>query len=180
MSLNRLILYPKDPLFTGPPQPLLSILQQQQWIEASLPSSFGEYSYQVGERFFEAFLFLGCSPAIELSPTADGSPFCYLQLELEPQCQLVSGATLKAACKGCKQRYGTLPLLQSEAVPWVECSHCGSTYRADEIAWRKSAALSRMRLTLWNIFEGEAVPSDLLLGVLQRESGVAWSYAYVG
>jgi len=180
MTIRRLVLYPKDPLLQLPLQPLRDQLQQQQMMDEALPNSYGAESYQVGARFFDAFLFLGCSPSIELAPTETGAPFCYLQLESETQCRLVSGSNLKSACKACKQRYGVLPELVDEVVPVVHCDHCGATIHADQIAWRKTAALSATRISLWNIFEGEAVPSDQLLGLLQRESGVDWSYAYIG
>jgi hypothetical protein len=177
--LSRLILFPKDPLLQLPLEPLLELLLQQQVVESLLDGHYGERSYLLGERFFDAFLFLGCSPSIELAPTAADTPFCYLELESEVQCRLISGSNLKAACKGCKQRYGELPQLEAQQPPDVSCCHCGAVYSAEQIAWRKTAALAKTRFSLWNIFEGEAVPSDQLLGMLQKQSGVEWSYAYI-
>lgn len=177
---SRLLLFPKDPLLQLPLQPLYEQFRQLQFVEDSLPEQYGAESYRVGERFFDAFLFLGCSPSIELNPTASGTPFCYLQFESDELCSLITGGNLKAACKGCKRRYGQLPELKEREIPVVHCSHCGALHAAHEIAWRKTAALSTVRISLWNIFEGEAVPSDQLLGLLQRQSGVDWGYAYVG
>ncbi len=176
---SRLILFPRDPLLQLPIGTLVESLQQQQVIADPLPERYGKQRYRVGERFFDVFLFLGCSPSIELNPTTNDVPFCHLQLESEENCQLISGNNLKASCKGCGQRYGTLEPISSPLLPEVVCPHCGVSTMADTVAWRKTAALSKVRVSLWNIFEGEAVPSDRLLELLARSSGVKWHYAYV-
>ncbi len=180
MPLSRLILSPKNPLLELPVSAIVEPLLQQSVTESPLPiAPYGEGSYLVGERFFEAFLFLGCSPAIELTPTEDNAPFCYLQIESECNCRLISGENLKAACKQCKQRYRGLEVAPSAEIPQIGCDHCGAERAADQIAWRKTAALSKTRISLWNIFEGEAVPSDSLLSMLQQLSGERWVYAYI-
>ena len=163
-----------------PIEPLVKSLYAAEIVAESLPYSYGRDSYLVGEQFFDAFLFLGCSPSIELTPNEQQQPFCYIQFEVTSKCKLVSGSNLKAACKACKQRY-KVPLLleEKEDVPVVICSYCKKRHVADRIAWRKSAALSKVSISLWNIFEGEAVPSDKLFSLLQEESGEGWSYAYV-
>lgn len=179
MAEERLILFPKDPLLQITLEPFIHQLQAQQVMGDQLSEPYDSSCYRVGERFFDAFLFLGCSPSIELDPAEDGSPFCYLQLESEAQSRVVTGSNLKAACSTCKHRYGELGLSVSEGVPEVQCLHCGAVALADKIAWRKSGAVSKTRISLWNIFEGEAVPSDLLFKLLERESGVGWGYAYI-
>lgn len=179
MSLSRLILFPKDPQLQLEVAPLMEQLQQRQIADSQLPAQYGAESYLVGERFFDGFLFLGCSPAIELAPTDSEAPFCYLQVEVEAVCQLVAGGRVKAVCKACKQRYQPLEVVTEGEMPMVRCHHCGEETAANEVAWRKSAALSATRLSLWNIFEGEAVPSDQLLNLLAVQSGVQWTYAYI-
>ncbi len=179
-ATSRLVLFPGAPLLELPAEPLIEQLQQQRFVEAQPITSFGDGSYLVGERFFDAFLFLGCSPSIELTPTDGDTPFCYLQIESGDRCELVSGKNLKAVCKQCKRRFEQLDIESTQPIPTVRCSHCQTEYAADEIAWRKSAALSRVRISLWNIFEGEAVPSDQLLDLLFHHSGEKWSYAYIG
>ncbi len=178
-SEERLILVPEDPLLQLALEPLVLQLQAQQMVGEPLPEQYGNRCYRVGERFFDAFIFLGCSPSVELDPTEDGTPFCYLQLELEKQCRVVTGSNLKAACKACKQRYRSLNIPASERVPEVNCPHCGVVTSANKIAWRKSGVVSCVRISLWNIFEGGAVPSDQLLGLLKQESGIGWVYAYI-
>ncbi len=133
MSNARLVLYPKAPLLALPMQPLVTLLQQQQIAAEPLPAEYGERRYLVGERFFEAFLFLGCSPSIALHPTSEGAPFCHLQLESEARCRVVSSVNLKAACKQCRQRYGLLGPLESESIPEVCCPHCGASEQADRV-----------------------------------------------
>lgn len=178
-SDERLVLAPKDPLLQIVLEPLVKRLQAEQLVGEPLPERYGSGCYRVGERFFDAFLFLGCSPSVALDPMADGAPFCYLQLESGTECRVTTGSNLKAACGACKQRYGVLNVPASEAVPVVSCPHCGVAESANKIAWRKSGVVSRARFSLWNIFEGGAVPSNHLLKLLEQESGVEWSYAYI-
>lgn len=189
MSSSRLILYPKEPRISSAVDTIVELLQQQQVADEVLSLPCGADSYQVGERFFDAFLFLGCSPSIELDPPADGEegPFCYLQVEQSDHCRLVVGKNLKGGCPACRSRYRADDLAAAERlareegreVPAVVCGQCGTPTEADQIAWRKSAAPARLTISLWNIFEGEAVPSDRLLDLLQQQTGSKWLYSYL-
>jgi hypothetical protein len=182
-NLNRLLLYPLDPYHSVDPIPLLELLHQRQFVEAPLPIEYGEQSYQVGDRFFDAFLFLGCSPNIELTPSTDDpqQPFCYLQLESRVTPQLLMGKNLKAACPQCKQRFSAeqKQTVDEQGAISIHCKNCGSIQPVQQIAWRKTAAYGKTGLSLWNIYEGEAVPSDQLLTLLQQQSGVQWRYSYI-
>ena len=40
-------------------------------------------------------------------------------------------------------------------------------------------SFSRWHITLWNIFEAEAVPSPALLDALQKVTDVEWDYRYI-
>lgn len=183
LGQSRLVLYPTELQLQLPLETLANQLHQQAILDQPLPSSVGEQCYLVGARFFDAFLFLGCSPSIELAPSAQNpeQPFCYLQLESEPACRLVSGSNLKAVCPGCKKRLPpNLSLSRSGAgEPTIDCDQCGQQQLAGKIAWRKTAALSASRISLWNIFEGEAVPSDRLLALLEQLCGAKWRYSYI-
>ena len=180
---SRLILYPVDPLLELALQPLLKLLQQQSIIAQPLPADLEREGYQVGEGFFDAFLFLGCSPSVELTPSIHHpeQPFCYLQLESTPYCELITGSNLKAACPSCKKRLEVPPVVKQDKRKelLIYCGHCGCDSKDLSVAWRKTAALSSTRISLWNIFEGEAIPSDRLLDQLQQQSGLLWRYSYI-
>ncbi len=185
MSNQRLILYPRDPQIALPSGPLVEQFRQQQLIAEKLPATHGRESFLVGERFFDLFLFLGCSPSIELAPSGRNpeSPFCYIQIESEEACRVVAGDNLKAVCPGCKGRYQLDAVLHApegaSGLPRIPCGSCGVATPAERVAWRKTAAPSRTRISLWNIFEGEAVPSDSLLSTLEQQTGVVWRYSYI-
>jgi hypothetical protein len=42
----------------------------------------GEQRFLAGEHFLDSISFLGCSPYIELTPTADDRPFCHVSFEV--------------------------------------------------------------------------------------------------
>ncbi len=185
MSNERLVLYPGDLQLELPLGPLVERLRQQQLVGEVLPATYGRESYLVGERFFDLFLFLGCSPSIELAPSNQNpeAPFCYIQIESEEGCRVVAGDNLKAACPECKVRYALEEVIHAPqgggGQPLISCRGCGTTTPADRVAWRKTAAPSGTRISIWNIFEGEAVPSDTLLGTLEQLTGAPWSYSYI-
>lgn len=182
---SRLILFPSDPLQHVALDPLQQHLHVERVISGPLPEQHSPYGFLVGERFFDLFLFLGCSPSIELAPAKQNrdAPFCYIQIESEERCRVVAGNNLKAACPDCKGRYQLDAVLHApegeSGMPQISCRECGANTSADNIVWRKTAAPSKTRISLWNIFEGEAVPSDALLGTLEQQTGIAWSYSYV-
>jgi hypothetical protein len=48
-----------------------------------------EARFLVGDRFFQALSFLGCSPYIEITPGEDGRPFCHVSVEVFDQATLL-------------------------------------------------------------------------------------------
>ncbi len=136
--------------------------------------------YLVGDAFVNLISFLGCSPMIQLKPRADMA-FCYFHFP-SPQAQrtLMASHTLKPPrCPHCKkavdnwQNLGVHDVLHS-------CLNCQKTSLFSELIWRRKAMIfSRWHISLWNIYESEAVPSPSVLSALKTATGVDWSYSYI-
>lgn len=187
MTRSRIVLHPV------PPQPehldrtaLVARLRETGLIDAGL----GTQRFRAGPRFLELIVFLGCSPYVRLGPEArgDANPrtFTYVQIPSAVAApQLLWGQnTRPPRCPGCRReipdwRLRLLPREGTTPAPQWRCPGCGKMSRLQELNWRHGACLSGFPVSIWQVHEGEAVPSDGLLQMLEAQTGGRWDYCYL-
>lgn len=188
MSAGKLILHPQ-PLFAPPPGlgSLVNALREVGLVGAEIEAEPGRLRLLAGDRFLQLISFLGCSPYIELEPTAaGGDDYCYLEL-LGPWAspRLIRGRNTRApACPDCGRRQNGL---QEQVAPWEvlpptsewQCAHCGAAHHPGEWNWRQQGGAARMVLLINGIFPSEALPGDELMKRLQAVSADPWRYCYI-
>jgi hypothetical protein len=185
MPSNLLVLHPKDPNHTVDPDLLRERLQRLGLAGETIVFE-GEEHLRPGERFLELITFLGCSPVVSLGePGLTGEEFCHLQVGAPSSApRLLSGTNLKPPrCRHCRQRVEAWEALHRSAlknptVAW-RCPACDKASPALALDWRRCAGAARQFLTIWGVFESEAVPGDELLGALEQTGGAPWDYFYL-
>jgi hypothetical protein len=145
-------------------------------------------AFRAGPAFLRHVTFLGCAPHLVLEPPADGSSAFSHVVIVGPlrAPRLVLGANAVAPrCPACRAR---LDDWRAAVAGWVDdplalrarCAACGTVHRPANLDWRDSAAIGRLFVAVRNVFPGEAVPGEELLGALGRLGAGAWRYAWVG
>lgn len=161
----RLYLYPINDSYIFDLVELENLLKKEKFIDKKLEKS----RFSTGGKFVSHLTFMGCSPDIELKPQTN-KPYCYIDLESNDVPQFISGENLKKArCPFCK----------GEILEPTCCTHCGKLLKRQNINWRKTAFFATSWITIGNIYELEAIPNDLFLHLLEKETGVKWKEAYI-
>jgi len=164
-----LFLYPESAKKQIDTQKISEALIKQAFIGTSL----GDQRYATGERFTSLLTFMGCSPHIELDPQ-ENQPYCYIEIHTTEKPVFNHGTNLKKiTCPHCKQK------IQSYIDKQLLCPKCKNELIPDQINWRKSAFIASTWITIGNIYELEAVPSDFLLDLLEETTGESWKSAYI-
>jgi len=185
-SLPSLLLYPADSQYQiDSSTSLVRSLQAAGLIGEPLADLPGE-RYQAGPAFLQHISFLGCSPAVEFEPEQPGSEqFCHVGIEYSDQLQFHGGPNqVQVHCRECRSRETQW---QDIISGWRDdrenhvytCPECGAETHAIELNWRKTGAFARVFIELFNIYPHEAVPTDGILQLLRKETGVEWKYIYV-
>ena len=164
-----LFLYPENPVQQIDTQQITEDLIKQKFIGASL----GDRRFATGERFTSLLTFMGCSPHIELEPQ-ENQPYCYIEIHTTDKPVFNHGTNLKKlTCPHCKQK------IQVSIDKQLVCPKCKNELIPEQLNWRKSAFIASTWITIGNIYELEAVPSDILLNRLQKNTGERWKTAYI-
>lgn len=184
MQANLLILHPDAPEAAIDDVVLLDSLREIGFLAEAIDFA-GTRHYRPGEEFLQLVTFLGCSPVVSLGePGKTGEEFCHIAVgDPTPEPQLVAGANGKPPrcplCRKPDEGWRQSLLSGDRTVREKTCAHCGQTAPVQAWNWRQSAGLARTFVTIWGIFEGEAVPSQQLLNALEKTAGCgAWSYFY--
>lgn len=187
MSMGRLILFPAvEHALPQAPDALETRLRDTGLLGRAFPVAQGS-SFLTGEQFLSLITFLGCSPAIELTPTdppgAGLENLCHIRLHgpLPRPILMLGGNSVTPRCPVCRNPLSVDPAVagRGDAVPELLCEACGQTTPASALNWRRSAAWGRYFLEIRGIYPSEAVPTDALLGILEDHCGFPWRYAYL-
>lgn len=180
--MHQLILHPKDPQAVFDADILIELLRRQGLLAESFKFK-DQTHYRPGEHFLELITFLGCSPVVSLGePGLTGDDFCHIALTPEyDSTQFIHGSNIKPPrCPTCRHTHqhwqGIIALWQQGRMN--TCPQCGNHSQAHELKWRQCAGFLRQGMIVWGIFEGEAVPSEQLLELLEQITGQRWSYFY--
>lgn len=188
LHTGRLVLAPSDPFFLPPDtDSILSRLRKMKFCGNPLTDLDGK-GYLLGERFMQLINFIGCSPYVQLEPTADNRPFCHLIIDGPyPRPRFLQGRN-KAfpRCSNCRKR---IPQWETHIAEWSEaaetyqskCPHCGHQQSPANYDWRQSAGCGYLFLFVENIFPNEAIPSPELLNALQTcsKNSPVWNFFYI-
>lgn len=145
-----------------------------------------ELRFLIGERFLQLVTFMGCAPAIELTPPIAGdSEFCHVGVShITPTPQfLVDTQDVLPRCPRCRNRI-------KHWLEWVEqwrsndnyldvCPECNEKISPLEFDWRQAAGFGRIFISIFNIYPREAIPTDTLLNTLNKMTSQTWIYFYL-
>jgi hypothetical protein len=180
---NLLILSPADSFAAPTLAPLIARLAAARFIGAPLAQ---EGFYKPGEEFFHFVTFLGCSPVVSLGEPGATAEICRIEIPpVEAAPRYLAGTNLKPPrCPACGYRS---PEGRAIGDAWERdpghlwsCPACGRHYAAPQLNWRHTAGFGRLFVKIWGVFEGEAVPAEALLQLLDDASGIPeWREFYL-
>ena len=186
MSITRLVMYPDDNTFI--PQgrdDIQQVLKEIEFIGDTLPSNDDRLRFLIGEQFLNFVTFLGCSPAIEIEPLADGDEdFCHVHISpLYQQLEFVADAAGKGPrCPQCRHEEKNWQNLvenwQVDSSLQYQCPECQQVTDVLKLNWKKSAVAAHVFIEVYSVFPNEAVLADKVLSVLGKATGVTWKYFY--
>lgn len=180
---SRLTLSPIDPNYAVERDGLITLLQRIELAATRIEAS-GE-RFRCGPELMRWITVIGCAPYLNLEPSRSGAlDFCHIELIPPTHFPRYLGPTppkRPPICPHCKGPAGEGPeLLERYAAEGTTppCQNCGTEVPIFMLNWPKRAGFARGGIHFWNIFEGEAIPSDALLEQLETATGIAWSYFY--
>ena len=106
-------------------------------------------TYLPGDNFLNLITFLGCSPSINLAPTAD-DPFCSIHfspIEKHAFC-LGHSNTIQPKCPHCKKRIDHWHSIDrwQNAETLITCKHCKVESEIHSLKWRQEAGMVAIKL----------------------------------
>lgn len=184
MTSGSLFLHPQDPQIAPSITELVPLLESLGLLGKPLPNR--DHSFLVGPRFLDLVSFMGCSPYVELEPSADSTnDFCHLVIHSLPAPRLMFGMNTRSPrCPACRKPVSeSAEQLATKAAKDIQtmltCHHCAAVSAIKDLRWRGDGGLGRTFIEVCNIFPGEAIPVDGLLNRLGREYGTEWNYFYL-
>jgi len=180
MPRYALVLYPQNPeLLIEDKTALLRELVDIGLIDKTIP---GEKSaWYAGEQFVSLISFLGCSPYVRFAPDEECSRFTYISWQtLDSEPALHAGENLKPPrCPECKTAAESRLANDYQLDKELTCSQCLQSFPLQQWSWRQSACYAKETIWIWEVFEGEAVPGDVVMKVLEKQTNTRWSYCYI-
>ena len=85
-----------------------------------------------------------------------------------------------ARCPQCKSKLLNRERPEGDISIEYGCDNCGFQSPLFGWDWRHQAGFARHWISIWGVYEGEAVPGEKLLNTLQKVTGLVWNYAWVG
>jgi len=189
-SIPKLVLHPKQPLVSNSDRAgVVDALRSCGLIGADFQAG-GVTHYRPGEHFLDLVVFLGCSPAVALEPTAGAEPvaavatFCNVRVDGPlAQTRFRPGvAAVAPRCPSCRASVDDWQRLvhngrASGEERW-RCSQCETAVALHALNWRHNAGFGRMFVDIWGIHPHEAVPADALMTCLHEHTDEQWTYCY--
>lgn len=144
----------------------------------SRKTTTGNTDHYTGDKFLDYIAYLGCSPAIQFEPGANGETYCSIKIHRFASPRLIYSKTQSATphCSSCRK-----PLknrLNKELAAAITCSHCHTTLNLAQLNWRKMAGYAQLFIEITDIFPKEAIPQQLLLDKLSAITDTGWLYFY--
>jgi hypothetical protein len=175
-----LLLFPRPASWACPRPELAAALTRLGFIGAPLEPPA---RYLIGGHFLSQISFLGCSPAIELSPqegTQAPEPGGFTHVYLSPTFAeprfVHDPQTARPICPRCGARIEQWQLQRHGDE--LLCPQCGNQASLEDYRWRRTAARARLFVSVLNVYPREAIPGDGFLTRLGELTGATWDYAY--
>jgi hypothetical protein len=185
-QIYKLVLHPRDANFALTSwDGLIAHLREVAFLEGPLNKK-QQNRFFVGERFLHNITFMGCSPAVELTPPTDGSQdFCHIHFsEITPGPRFRSASqNVFARCPHCRKRISNWEQAvsrwskDSSAVNF-NCDKCAELVSLYQLGWRHTAGFARLFIDIYSIYPQEGVPTDPFLSLLETQTGVQWDYFF--
>ena len=185
-QIHKLVLHPRHANFTLTSwDGLIARLQEVEFLDKPLNKEH-QNRFLVGERFLQYITFMGCSPAVELSPPTDGSlDFCHIHIsEIYPEPRFRSASqNVFARCPQCRKRitnWGQAVSLWSKDSSAVNfnCDKCAEQTSLYQLGWRHTAGFARMFIDIYSIYPQEGIPTDQFLSLLETQTEAKWDYFF--
>ncbi|RDH84538.1 MAG: hypothetical protein DIZ80_03440 [endosymbiont of Galathealinum brachiosum] len=177
MCTPRLIFFPANANQIISTEILLSALIKSEFVH---DTAYSDNHFLPGENFLSLLTFLGCSPNINLHPD-EGEKHCSISLyeiTTEVNCFGYTN-TVNPKCPDCKKRIADWKT-SSWQIPEKNCicDKCQTSTPYAELNWKHECAFGRCGFEVNNIYPHEAVPTDQLLNILEKDTGFKWDYSY--
>jgi hypothetical protein len=180
---GRLVLAPQDPSQAPDRSAVAQALADAGFLGPALRPDAN--SYAVGESFLQLVSFAGCAVHMEIAPHAGADrPFCHARIAGPyPAPRLLTGSnTRPPRCPTCRAphrnwRSATQSSLGAEDP--LPCPACGAVAALCAWDWKESGGCARLTLSVEEVFPGEAAPTDTLLQILAKSSGMPWRHFYL-
>ena len=197
-QIHKLVLHPRDADFALTSwDGLIARLREVAFLGEKFGEKLGDQldkpfdrerqnRFFVGERFLHDITFMGCSPAVELTPPTNGSQdFCHIHfsgITPEPRFRCAS-QNVFARCPHCRKRIGNWEQAvsswsQDSSADNFHCDKCGEPVSLYQLSWRHTAGIARLFMDIYSIYPQEGIPTDQLLSLLETETGAQWDYFY--
>ncbi len=189
--IYRLVLHPQDANFAPESIGLIrEVLFDAGFIakdsaNKAAPEQDGE-RFPVGEQFLQLLTFMGCSPNINLSPQHEGDQdFCHIKLSAPtgvPRFRRHDG-NIFARCPECGRRDPDWAVHierweTDKSANQYHCPHCANDMSLYDLRWRQQAGFARFFIDVFSIFPQEGIPTENLLGRLQKACEQPWIYFF--
>ncbi|WP_353572393.1 hypothetical protein [Candidatus Albibeggiatoa sp. nov. BB20] len=184
MLQPRLILFPQQHIDNT--TDFISLLTEAQLISGKF--DFKQHiHYLVGQQFFQHIMFLGCSPFIqtELPEDVNDMNFCHIEItSSQSETQFFHAQQMRPPrCPHCKNQISHWRIIikqwqQDKSCDSYTCPECQQIVNITELNWRNKAGFGREMISIWGVFEGEAIPNDTFLSQLKQWTGVNWQYCH--
>lgn len=139
----------------------------------------GEYQFLAGNNFFNHIGFLGCSPNIPLTLEQDEHPLQVRIPSLNTPALFCGSRAWAPLCPECKHALQTWKdSIENKIEAGIYCDRCHTLIPTENLNFRKRACYSRHVIHIEPVFESEAVPTPILLGVLADVFKTSFKYAY--
>jgi DNA-directed RNA polymerase subunit RPC12/RpoP len=165
-------LHPADPAWV--PDDIATLTRRLEQI-GFIGNRQSPHQYSTGPSFLELVTYLGCSPQITLGESDAATVIRFSGPHSTPKFR--SSRSIKPRCTACRKSFG-LEEMPRQPDEVIGCPHCGESYKAAKLDWRRKAGWGRFFIEISNVFESEAVPGETLLDELGSATGQAWEYFY--
>ena len=181
----RLILHVRDPAYVPASVAEMEQVLLQLGLIGKAWGDNAQHRYLIGERFLQLVTFLGCAPAIELEPPANGnSEFCHVGIsDIYPAPRFMADTRgVLPRCPHCRKRYAdwqfAIQCWQTDPVYRTQCPACQRSLSPMELDWCQSAGFGHFFISIYNIYPREAIPTEALLLALSKLTDQLWDYFY--
>jgi len=181
-----LVLHVRDPAYVPASVADLEQVLLQVGLIGQAWGSGTQRRYLIGEHFLQLVTFLGCAPAIELEPPANGhAEFCHVGISnIYPVPRFMADTQdVLPRCPYCRKRYedwqSAIQCWHTDAAYQTQCPACHKSLSPMELDWRQSAGFGHFFISIFNIYPREAIPTEALLIALSKATDQTWDYFYI-